>query len=611
MKNEDEKLSRLKIMIKEAIDDNSKIKLKRLQFRLQTLNNELIVINKIVNNECADMKLCPKIKSKKARNEARIEKHIQLCRNIENNTIINKTTIEGHEKLIAVDVSQWNNEDVLVSVLVKHTTVKQLLKKFINKEDLMNDYKNFIEPIIKQYGNKIELSKWLFCHSDKTVHNAKCTRTINKYFQKNDCIQLQRDGVDKVIVSIRVTIIVDGAYNKLYGEHTPINSISYIFHVLCESDIIHNNNNVDRHSYYFFNEDKLNNLFHKSQVKQWKIKATEIYMTQWNVENSNKIIYENDDFNDVDYNDYVKNRGRYGSNVFVYFPIKNAKYHCGVSVTNISAIGYHKNSNKFYGLVLNPDGTSLYEEISIEWIKDSKWAIWYTDPSLDIIEYIKKYGQFSFLKSICGAAAPPCDNNPICNDSKLIAIKYQQHDLDSCIFSSLSSVMYAIGLTQCAEYINQVKETYVVNGSTATNYGDLFSYLSEICSSKHMKQFDNYSTYKLQRLEHKHMKTFSIIEFQFKKGEFLIGSLWDDSGDHSHVCCFMQGYIFDSNKKYALILNQDNMNIVCQGNNFIKIKQGIFFHQRHDKPFKENTHNAIKRKRKRKIISIDTHNNRI
>lgn len=62
MKNEDEKLSRLKIMIKEAIDDNSNIKLKRLQFRLQTLNNELIVINKIVDNECADMKLCPKLK---------------------------------------------------------------------------------------------------------------------------------------------------------------------------------------------------------------------------------------------------------------------------------------------------------------------------------------------------------------------------------------------------------------------------------------------------------------------------------------------------------------------------------------------------------------------
>ena len=145
-------------------------------------------------------------------------------------------------------------------------------------------------------------------------------------------------------------------------------------------------------------------------------------------------------------------------------------------------------------------------------------------------------------------------------------------------------------------------------GLPATKRGDLFRYLSEICSTKYMKQFHNNSTYKLQRLQQKHMNKFSIIEFQFKKGEFLLGSLWDDSGDHCHVCCFMQGYIFDSNNKYALILNQDNMNKVCQGNNFIKIKQGLFFHQRQDKPFEENTPNAIKRKRKRKIISIDTHN---
>jgi hypothetical protein len=322
-------------------------------------------------------------------------------------------------------------------------------------------------------------------------------------------------------------------------------------------------------------------------------------MIHWNIDKSNKIIYEYDDFNDVDYINNEKNRGRYGSNVFVYFPIKNTEYRCDVSVTNISAIGYHKNSNKFYGLVLNPDGTNLYEEISIEWIKESKWAIWYADPILDIIDYVKKYGQFSFLKSHCGTASLSCDNIPICNDSKLITIKYQQHEFDSCVFSSLSSIMYEIGLTQCAEYINQVKEKYLLNGIPSTKRGDLFRYVSGICSTKHMKRFDNYSTYKLQRLEQKHMNKFSIIEFKFNKGEFLLGSLWDESGDHSHVCCFMKGYIFDSNNKYALILNQDNMNIVCQGNKFIKIKQGLFFHQRQNKPFEKNIHNTIKRKRKR------------
>jgi hypothetical protein len=60
--------------------------------------------------------------------------------------------------------------------------------------------------------------------------------------------------------------------------------------------------------------------------------------------------------------------------------------------------------DKFYGLVLFPDGRETHVEIGEEWIKDNDWQTWYQVP--DIISFLKKktkQADISFLQAGWGS----------------------------------------------------------------------------------------------------------------------------------------------------------------------------------------------------------------
>ena len=75
--------------------------------------------------------------------------------------------------------------------------------------------------------------------------------------------------------------------------------------------------------------------------------------------------YPNDDLTDPEFDTFLSNRGNYGLPVFVYIPMKDKSifdYDIQQNQLQIAAVGYHKKLNKFYGLVLYPNGSKSHEK---------------------------------------------------------------------------------------------------------------------------------------------------------------------------------------------------------------------------------------------------------
>ena len=93
----------------------------------------------------------------------------------------------------------------------------------------------------------------------------------------------------------------------------------------------------------------------------------------------------------------------------------------------------------------------------------------------------------------------------------------------------------------------------------------------------------------VQRLTNTLLHDFNIFEWQFLENEFILGVLWGDDGFHFHVCCFSKNMIVDGNHQYALQLNQESLNIICQCD-FKKLYNALYFHKRNCQPIAGAVH---------------------
>ena len=176
-----------------------------------------------------------------------------------------------------------------------------------------------------------------------------------------------------------------------------------------------------------------------------------------------KLYYPDDDLEDTDFEAQQLNRGHYGLPVFVYFPIKDHTifdYDFQQTQLQISAVGYHKRLNKFYGLVLHPDGRKSHEEVDEKWIKDNDWEQWYqTDNIIDFIKNNTDQSNMSFIRY--GWGLPVKSNTETDNETDKLKeyyiynqpIEYQQNGKPTCAFSSLASMLFLQGYTKESIFI--------------------------------------------------------------------------------------------------------------------------------------------------------------
>ena len=497
----------------------------------------------------------------------------------------------GSENVYAVNVANWESSHQ-IDMLVKHPTINNLIHKKIDVDILQEEYKDMINEMIVDYNDSINPEQWLFCLNTniKPIIKQDTFFKLKHYFNKGKTISLTRCLLSahdtENIKTIRVTIIPRGEYNNLYNMHCPLQDVEFKFHMLLSSATIDDNN----YKYFHITEEALSDLCHKTELKSWKEKAVIIFLNNFSV--SNKPIYPNDDINDPCFLQYQKNRCCYNYPVYVYVPMeKEYAYIPNEEQLEVSAVGYHRKLNTFYGLILLPDGRRSYEEVDEEWIIANDWGKWYD--TNDIIQLIKDTTANSHPKFLkCGWGFLRMNNltdddynkrmRRLYHNQSTPCLKYHEPEEQTCAFTSLGSVLHYIGFPNEANHIYHLKNTFPPM-RPGYKFNILEYLLQNLATNANFYNFRK-EGYKMQRLRGSHTELFNPYDWNFEKGEFLLGVVWDINGFHFHMCCICDGLVFDGSLPYAVKIKPDIFDIICDSK-FVKIRGGIYFHQRNNPPF--------------------------
>jgi hypothetical protein len=145
-------------------------------------------------------------------------------------------------------------------------------------------------------------------------------------------------------------------------------------------------------------------------------------------------------------------------------------------------------------------------------------------------------------------------------------------------------MMAFLGMPQEAKIIDAARDKFkpLQVPCSMQHFVSILSYLANFCrTSNEMVNFRKRG-YKVQKIQ---VKSFDVYTWQYQPGEFVLGILWNESGNHSNICCFCDKFVFDSNFKYALPLTKESLDTICQ-ESFKRRKRGLYFHKRDQYPFK-------------------------
>ena len=416
-----------------------------------------------------------------------------------------------------------------------------------------------------------------------------------------------------LINNIRVTLTVVGDYNPIHHRHCDVKGTDFRFHVKSNNPNVNNKEyNIQLDTYTYVPEEYLCDMCHKSKVIHWKKMSVQHYLNNWNEKSSNvRLSYPDDDLEDPDFVSLQPNRGHYGLPVYVYFKIKDGSivdYESQQDQLQISAIGYHKKWNKFYGLVLHPDGRKSHEEVDENWIKENDWQQWYqTD---DIIEFIKANTDQSKTSHFrCGWGFSKMSNSPsevtIAEQLNEFFIKdeiinFQQQGEPTCAFTSLASMLFMKShFTESEAFLATVDSNHA-RLEPGKKPDAILAYIADFFNSNDIFKCMRGKQFRIQSLDTQSLKDFNIVEWDFLDNEFLLGIPWGSNGFYFHVICFTKNMIIDGNHRNALQLNQEVLDIICQSS-YQRIHSGLYFHNRPVPPFEVISNKKRKRQRKRKL----------
>ena len=194
----------------------------------------------------------------------------------------------------------------------------------------------------------------------------------------------------------------------------------------------------------------------------------------------------------------------------------------------ITAVGYHKKLNKFYGLVLRPDGRKSHEEIDEQWIRDNNWQDWYeTD---DIIQYIKEntnQSRVSFYR--CGwgfvnnmnqhDSVTSTNVSVLLNGNQLYdPIKYQQKKEPTCAVSSFASMLHIKNHKKEAKYVSSIEITKNMQVGESCQ---VLTSLSALFYSNSIFKKMRCDGYKIQHIKTNQAVGFNVFDWNFKDDEFF------------------------------------------------------------------------------------------
>ena len=573
-----------KIIVNRSYDNM----IKTYEKKLTTLNGTLRKVEEKLKKDNIKPRELLCLQSRREKTRKSISNINTMITSTTNCKLISKNIISGHDRVYAFKLNENSN---IISALVKHPTISKLQEKQIDVEVLQQEYLDKVNEIVTKYRDTINPKDWIFCKkvSNSTIlANTKQAITVKQHYMKNNTIPFLRTKNVSYISKVRVTLTVVGDYNYKFNQHCDIKDADFKFHVL----------NQDNNKYHYITEEEFCDMCHKDKIMKWKVTSIVYFLNNWDIEKTNvKLYYPDDDLEDPDFEAQQLNRGHYGLPVFVYFPIKDHTifdYDFQQTQLQISAVGYHKRLNKFYGLVLHPDGRKSHEEVDEKWIKDNDWEQWYqTDNIIDFIKNNTDQSNMSFIRY--GWGLPVKSNTETDNETDKLKeyyiynqpIEYQQNGKPTCAFSSLASMLFLQGYTKesifienCGNYDSKLipGESELVLNRIATLF-----HQNKVFQKMRKKQFMT------QRLTTTLLDDFDILKWEFLDNEFLLGVLWGEDGFHFHVCCFSKDMIVDANQQYALHLNQETLNIICKCD-FKRLYNALYFHQRKSRPIPGKAH---------------------
>jgi hypothetical protein len=147
------------------------------------------------------------------------------------------------------------------------------------------------------------------------------------------------------------------------------------------------------------------------------------------------------------------------------------------------------------------------------------------------------------------------DNNPI--------VKYRQHGAYSCLFSSVASALYFLGLHKSALHMSECASEYLSDSYKGLDvWPALLREMKKCCK-------------KLQARKIKSVITYNIFENISEYPRVL--QLQDKDGNTQHAVTIVGNFIFDANCAQALDLTRDNLDYCCSTDAIESTFLGVFY----------------------------------
>jgi hypothetical protein len=171
-------------------------------------------------------------------------------------------------------------------------------------------------------------------------------------------------------------------------------------------------------------------------------------------------------------------------------------------------------------------------------------------------------------------------NNPI--------VKYQQDGENVCVFTSLSSVLFHLGLHEEASLIDDYRRN---NFSTIMKDN---SHRIMECVLEFIQKDHRFYNFKLNYMWKKLTSSHDLLKADVPIGDFRWVSLWSDDGSMNHAIAVTDNWIFDGNCSNALKLSTESLDECCVDSSFEAIRKGFHFTKKKNQfSFSQN---ALRRK---------------
>ncbi|NJO64331.1 MAG: hypothetical protein HC836_41045 [Richelia sp. RM2_1_2] len=211
----------------------------------------------------------------------------------------------------------------------------------------------------------------------------------------------------------------------------------------------------------------------------------------------------------------------------------------------IAAVRYDLKRSRFYGQIVNSvrSGRREYERevpLDDDWVTAN-----ITESFIQAIKRRAKKNKYLWIPAGNSNKKP----YPFEYNKQNPKIKFQQGDRQTCASSSLASCLHALGYIESAVWVEDYGRKYI-----ESNNNDPSIILSALVNNLQSNQPFLNKRFKVTQIK---LSSFDIYENK-DKHIYLIQPLCSDGGI-SHAITIHNGLIYDSNLKYAVELNKDNL----------------------------------------------------